>query len=111
MDNHADRPEFRQALAGKLGKAVRHSYTLGQDMMYIALPLQDGPEIVGVVRTSIPLTDIDDALATIYRRIVMIALVVSAVAAGIGLAVSRRISRPLAEMERGAERFADGDFG
>ncbi len=42
MENHANRPEVIQALASGRGSAVRHSQTLGQDMMYYALRLGDG---------------------------------------------------------------------
>lgn len=42
MENHADRPEFIQALSQGRGTAVRYSSTLGQDMMYYALRLEDG---------------------------------------------------------------------
>ena len=35
MDNHADRPEIQQAFLGHNGTAIRYSYTLEQEMMYV----------------------------------------------------------------------------
>jgi two-component system phosphate regulon sensor histidine kinase PhoR len=41
MENHADRPEFRQAINGQTGMSVRFSDTLGKNMMYIAVPIKE----------------------------------------------------------------------
>ena len=39
LDNHADRPEVAQALAGHEGRARRESATLKQEEVYVAIPL------------------------------------------------------------------------
>jgi len=110
MVNHADRPEYQAAARGDVGRAVRHSQTLDEDMMYVAVPLEAGGEVVAVVRTAMPLTAIDEALSQLYRSIFAGAAVVALVAALLGWYVSRRIARPMREMREGAERFAAGDF-
>ena len=38
MDNHADRPEFQAAMQGRVGISTRFSFTLGHNMMYVAVP-------------------------------------------------------------------------
>ena len=111
MDNHLDRPEIREVLQGDpVGVETRFSNTLGQRMMYVAIPMKRGDETVGVLRTSVAASSIDRALAAIYARIAVAGAVVAAAAAFMSYAVARRISRPLEEMRRGAERFAQGDF-
>ena len=65
MDNHGDRPEIKQALAGQTGMSTRYSYTLEKNMMYLALPIVDHGTVAAVVRTSIPVTRIDRMLQTI----------------------------------------------
>ena len=40
MENHAGRPEVRQALAGAVGSDVRRSASLGRDLLYVAVPLE-----------------------------------------------------------------------
>ena len=35
MENHANRPEIRQAYAGQVGVSIRHSTTLGRDLCYV----------------------------------------------------------------------------
>jgi len=38
LENHRDRPEIRDALAGGTGTAVRFSSTLEEDLLYVAVP-------------------------------------------------------------------------
>jgi two-component system phosphate regulon sensor histidine kinase PhoR len=108
MDNHADRPEIKDALSGKRGMSVRFSHTLQEKMMYLAIPIESNGEILGVVRTSLSINFIDNALRSIEIKIAWGALAVALFAAVISLGVSRRISRPLEVMKGAAEEFARG---
>ncbi len=110
MENHANRPEIVDALAGVLGTSTRYSETLEQEMMYVGLPLREHNEIIGVVRTSIPVTAVDRALRTIQIKIAIGGIIVAVLAAVLSLVVSRGISRPLERMKEGAQRFAHGDL-
>jgi len=110
MDNHADRPEVIEALAGRMGKSTRYSYTLRENMMYVAMPMHEGEAVIGVLRAAVPVTSIDRALRRIYVHIGLGGLVVAAVFATLSLAISRRISRPIEDLTRGAERFARGEL-
>lgn len=110
MVNHADRPEIREALQGGTGASLRYSDTLKEDRKYVAVPIRAGNEVIGVLRTSIPKTSIDDELRTIQVRIVAGSLVVALLVAAISLVISRQISRPLEQLKQGAERFAQGDL-
>ncbi|MDH5297517.1 MAG: hypothetical protein OEV91_00675, partial [Desulfobulbaceae bacterium] len=69
MDNHADRIEVIDGLAGRTGTALRYSHTTKYDMLYLAIPLLGAPPaasgqppVAGVLRLSIPVTAIDQAL-------------------------------------------------
>jgi len=110
MDNHADRKEIRQALAEGFGRSQRFSHTLREELMYVAVPIEDKQKTIGVLRASIPVTSIDRALAAIQLRIAAAGLVVALFAAGVSWFISRQISWPLEELKHGAERFARGDL-
>jgi two-component system phosphate regulon sensor histidine kinase PhoR len=110
MENHGDRPEFLTALQGRPGRAIRPSATLKEDMMYVAIPVKEGGRVTSVVRTAIPLTTVNHALATLYVRIGVSAVIVALIAALIGLYASSRISGQMREIKEGAERIAAGDF-
>ena len=110
MDNHASRPEIRVALEGRSGAATRYSTTLQQEMMYVALPVRSNDQIIGCVRTALPIASVDKALETVLFHVINSGILIALIAALISLWVSRRISRPLVEMKRGAERFAGGEL-
>ena len=110
MDNHALRPEVIQAKKGNAGRSIRFSTTLQQRMMYVAVPLMEHKMIVAVIRTSLPVTAIDEKLKSIQAQIAFGGLLIAFIAAGISLYVSRRISRPIEKMKQGAEHFARGDL-
>ncbi|MFA4964948.1 MAG: ATP-binding protein [Thermoleophilia bacterium] len=110
MENHRDRPEFKAAMQGQVGRSVRFSFTLSKEEMYVAVPVRGGGRVVAVVRAAMPLTTVNDALTTLYWRIGFSAVVVALLAALVGLFVSSRISRQMRQVTEGAGRFAAGDF-
>ncbi len=110
MGNHRDRPEISSALAGNPGESIRFSNTLKKNMMYVAVPVRHEGRVIGAVRVAMPLNAMNQIFGEVQHQIVLGGLVVLLFAAILSLLVSRRISRPLERIKRGAERFAQGDF-
>jgi two-component system phosphate regulon sensor histidine kinase PhoR len=110
MDNHGDRPEIQAAMKGGVGVSTRFSFTLGHDLMYVAVPVKEQDRIVGVVRASIPMAAIAHALRSLYFRIALGAVGIALLVTILSLIISRRLTRPLEDLERGARRFARGDL-
>ncbi|MCK4629566.1 MAG: HAMP domain-containing protein, partial [Sedimentisphaerales bacterium] len=110
MDDHSDRPEIIQAMKGRAGYEIRFSHTLGLNMMYVAVPLRADDKIIAVLRIAKSVSSIDRQLKSIYYQIIIGSLIIAVVAAMVSLTVSRKISRPLEELKKGAELFANGDL-
>jgi two-component system phosphate regulon sensor histidine kinase PhoR len=110
MENHANRPEIKTAYTGIIGKSVRFSNTLGKRMMYVALPLTRNDRVMAVIRTSLPVTTIDGAVTAFQLQAAVIGLIIAALAAGVWLLVSRRISRQLENMVDVAQALSRGDM-
>jgi two-component system, OmpR family, phosphate regulon sensor histidine kinase PhoR len=108
MVNHSDRPEIIDALRSGRGISVRWSPTLNQEMMYVAVPLTMQGQVVGAVRTAVPLTWVNRALQKISLRLYVTAAVGGVIVALLSLAMSRRINRSLRELTVAAEAFARG---
>ncbi len=108
MDNHAHRPEVAEAFATGSGSSIRYSATRRIDMVYVALkPYAQRPDVV--IRAAMPLTDLKQAVWRVYRRIAAGGLVVVLLLVMLSLViVDRMIRKPLTDLQRGAERFADG---
>ncbi len=111
MENHSTRPEMAAALAGSPGSATRHSATIGEDMLYVAVPVSQDGGLLGVVRASVPVTHLDEMIGRIHRQIALAGLVVALLAAVASLFVAHAVGRPLRQMVTGAARYADGDLG
>ena len=107
MENHAGRPEVRAALAGEVGRAARRSGTLGVDMLYVAVPLRpDGRG--GVLRLALHMPDVERAVSWARRTVAGGAVVACLLALGVGLVVSRRVTRPVAALREAALELASG---
>ena len=110
MDYHGNRPEIIAAFKRGNGSSERYSATMDHQMMYVALRLSDDGRHLGVIRTAIAVTAIDEALHAIEIKIVVGGILIALLAAIISLYVSRRISHPIEEMKHGAELYAAGDL-
>ncbi len=70
LESHRTRPEIATALDTRaMAHDLRHSATLQQEMLYVAVPLLRRGEPWAVVRVSKPATAVDDALLAFERRI------------------------------------------
>jgi two-component system phosphate regulon sensor histidine kinase PhoR len=111
VENHGTRPEIRQARREGLGIARRYSTTLGTDMLYVAVPV-DNPQAprLSAIRLARPLTDVREELSVIARA----AVVALAVGLAAALALAWGMSAFLAARVRGiaavARRYAAGDL-
>lgn len=110
MENHGDRPEVREALAGRTGTATRMSPTLRVRETYVAVPLFRHGEVAAVIRAAVPLTDVNRAVRSLYIHVAVSAGIIAVVAAALGLYLSRRLSLRMRLIRDGAARLAAGDF-
>ena len=60
--SYASRPEIRSARGGGRAQGTRHSDTLGQDLLYTAVPVTNNGRIVGVVRVT-------QSLAAVHAKV------------------------------------------
>lgn len=110
MDNHGQRPEVLESLTGETGMSVRFSHTLGQSLMYVAVPVYEQEQLVGSIRTAIPVSDINSTLRVIYWKLFFGGVGIAVLLAPLCWWLSRKLSRPLELMITGAQRFSRGDL-
>jgi two-component system phosphate regulon sensor histidine kinase PhoR len=105
MENHATRPEFREALQGRVGSNSRTSHTIGVDFLYVAAPVPGG-----AVRLAYPLTVISE----VNRKVRMTLLITSALAFLVSLVIAgfaaQSITRRLQRIVEFSGRVAEGDL-
>ena len=110
MENHADRPEVREALAKGEGRSARRSVTLSRDLLYYAVR-QDVPGGQPIVlRFALPPAAADQALGLFRRSLWLASLVILLVAGMAALLVSRGFSDRVERLREFSRRVAEGDF-
>jgi len=109
VENHATRPEVEDAVRSGFGESKRFSHTVKKNMLYMALPF--GKEKAeGILRFSMPLSDIDQIDAKMSGIVGIAVVLVLLLSLVLTFAVSVLVSRPLTEMSAIAKAMARGDF-
>ena len=110
MENHGNRPEIMQALVSDAGASLRYSTTVMEKMLYVAVPVSSNGKIIGIVRVSLFLKDINNFISTLKYSLVnitILAVIVSVVFASLFL---RNLSKPVRMLAEASRRVAAGNF-
>lgn len=110
MPGHLRRPEIQQALVTGEGSSMRHSETLGMQMMYAALPVEAGGEVVGFVRVALPLDSVEQQISSLRNSIYTAALITTLSAILLAIVIADRTARPVRRLTGVARRMAQGDL-
>jgi signal transduction histidine kinase len=109
----AARPEFEAALGGgRLDVRERRSDTLDEDLLLVTVPITaGGGRVVGALRVSAPLGEVDATVRSSWLALLLIGLAV--VAAGLVLAwlLAGSMARPVKKLGTAAGRLGRGDLG
>jgi signal transduction histidine kinase len=109
--SYASRPEIHAAIeSGRRSQGRRHSDTLGEDLLYTAVPVTNQSRTVGAVRV----TQSVDEVSHRIRRSILILIAIGAFALLVGLLIAwflaSSLSRPLRNLAATARRVEDGDL-
>jgi len=109
LENHLDRPEVRDALAGGSGSALRYSATLRTDMLYVTTSFlaSTGP---AVIRLALPLATVNQAKARLHTLLGAGLVTVMILALIFSYILSQLISRPLRLIAESAMEIGRGNF-
>jgi len=110
MENHANRPEISDALAGKIGFAARYSLTLKENMFYVALPLKEDGRILGAVRLSLLLAQAEELFGTTRTAVLTGVLIALGLVFVFGAYFMARTIRPIKDMIRVSRKLSEGDL-
>ena len=111
MENHATRPEVKDALASGLGVSTRYSTTLGEKMMYVAVPIIDNDKVLGIARVALPLTQVQGSVNRVIISIVVAMAITAVLVILAAWLIARMTTRPIRELTRASQKIASGEFG
>jgi len=110
MENHFYRPEIQDSLRGEKRMSIRTSSTLKTEMMYMSLPLTAEGRVVGALRLSLFMKDLEILLASLRSDLLRIVGMVTLVALILAFFLSRSVSGPVREVIDASVRVSAGDF-
>jgi two-component system phosphate regulon sensor histidine kinase PhoR len=110
MENHASRPEIRDAFAKGDGQSSRHSVTVDSNLLYYAVRLNvtGGPPVV--LRFALPLQTVDHEVWEFRRRLWLASVVMLLVTGVASLLISKSFSSRVERLQAFSRRVAEGDF-
>ncbi len=106
LENHADRPEVRAAIATGVGRDQRLSASTNENRMYLAV--RGGPRGLAVVRLSTTLVAVDRTVGAVQRGVLFAGLTALSVAALLALILSRAVARNVVRLGDAARAIAAG---
>jgi two-component system, OmpR family, phosphate regulon sensor histidine kinase PhoR len=111
MENHADRPEIRAALATGYGQDARHSHTLGRDMLYVAKRFAGVPGVpAGVVRLALPFSDLGGELGRLRSTLLAVLALVFLAGGAVAYGLARSMAGSLREISGVVTAIGEGGF-
>lgn len=108
MENHLSRPEVQQALKGETGYEVRFSTTLKEQMLYVAVPVMWGDQVVLIVRLARSLESIENDVRGLNRTILLSGIISLVLLLAITFLIFRRTTEPLDRLTDAARDFSVG---
>lgn len=108
---NSNRPELNIALvSGEPSSGSRSSTDAGGDIVYVAVPVRSGTDVVGAVRITFPADVIDQRANEKVRGLVLVGVISMLAAALAAIVIANTISSPLRRLRRSTEHLAAGDF-
>ena len=106
MDNHADRPEMRQAMHTGSGSSVRFSTTLQTELLYVALRLKNG----NILRLATPFAGVKQRIDAQLAGFSLTAAIAIAFSLLLAWFFSYRMEKSLSGMVQVVEGISRGHF-
>jgi two-component system phosphate regulon sensor histidine kinase PhoR len=111
MDNHRDRPEVVEAVNSQnSGSSIRYSDTIGEEMLYFAIPIFTNDQLQGIIRTSRPLSFIRSVLIEDIKSYLFFFLILAAITIVLGWRLTNSIVKPLETVTKTAAKISEGEL-
>ncbi len=110
MENHKGRLEMIQAIKGGIGKSLRYSTTVKEEMLYVAMPVKKNDKILGALRASLFLKEINNLIYNLKLTICKTAAIIVIIFLLGALIFTRNLSIPIKKLSNASRKVAQGDF-
>ena len=108
--SYATRPEIARALAGQPSQGTRHSDSLGEDLLFTAVPVVRASRPAGAVRVTQSVDAVQGEVRTDVIALVAVGVVALLLGLGVAWLLAGSLAKPLRGLARTARRVAGGDL-
>jgi signal transduction histidine kinase len=110
MKNSGRVQVYEEALTGQEVVLPLTHPRFGNEFMLIGMPVYTGDNLSGVLLLTLPIAPVEDTTFILQRQLVYISLILLAAALLLSFLLARSFSRPLVDIDKVAQRMAQGDF-
>lgn len=110
MENHSSRPEVNEAMNSRDGVSYRHSKTVADDMLYVAMAARNNGFPMIIIRSSLYSSYVNDLILDLKKKIIQITILVFFAALLFVIFFSKHITNPLNKLVDASRKVASGDF-
>ncbi len=111
LENHKNRPEIVDSLRGNIGISRRYSYSLDQDMIYVAVPFEKENNKLAVIRLSVSIEELSNINRSIVKYIFISILAGLFIAVLLGYRYVKTVTYPIRQLTNATKKIAQGNFG
>ncbi len=108
--SYASRPEIAKALDGRPSQGERHSDSLGENLLFTAVPVVDQGRTVGAVRVTQSVDAVHSEVRDDVLALIGVAAVVLLLGLGVAWLLANSLARPLRRLAGTAHTVAEGDL-
>ena len=110
MENHLYRPEIQEALEQGYGSEIRYSQTVKYDMLYVAISVFQGDEVIGFARVALPLDEIEAKQAELRNTILAASVLAAILGTLLSVIIALLVTRPLHMLTQEARKMTQGEI-
>lgn len=107
MDQFFDRPEIKEAFSGNTGVASRKSLTMNATVLFVAIPVQNQGNTIGIVRAASPEISFDFFQ---WTRVPLFWILLFGLPAVLSFYWSRKLANSLHQYQTAAEMLTHSDL-
>lgn len=110
MENHAERPEFLEAMRTGEGHSTRDSVSVRRQLMYYAVRQYLPGNVPVILRLALPTEDFSEQLWVLRRNLWLWSLLIYLFAGATAMLMSRSYTERVERLREFSRRVAEGDF-
>lgn len=110
LENHRSRPEIAAALSGTNGSDIHYNIRAKENWLYAAVPLYQNNTIIGVVRMSTSLNQVEAGYRKLASALLTALILTSILGILLSIKLAKKYTAPLEAITKGAQLYSEGQL-